>query len=183
MKLSDVPHIARHLLEKYRLLQKGWRFKWDHAKRRAGQCRYSTKTISLSVGYAKLNVDDRPYDVLDTILHEVAHALAGPGTNHGPQWVAQCKLIGAKPERCCDAQVEMPKGRYRANCPTCGKPYYRHRRAKKGRWFYCRKCGREVGVLHFVDTAALAQQPKPLGKLPPTIAQQPYSPPPPEVLP
>jgi hypothetical protein len=54
----------------------------DSAVRRFGTCRYSRKLITLSRQLIELNDQAR---VLDTILHEIAHALAGPKTGHGPE--------------------------------------------------------------------------------------------------
>ncbi len=39
----------------------------------------------------------------DLILHEIAHANAGPGAGHGPIWKAEARRIGCTADRC------MPK--------------------------------------------------------------------------
>ena len=44
----------------------GWRVKLDHARRRAGQCDYNTKVISLSRLYVRNAEKDH---IRDTILH------------------------------------------------------------------------------------------------------------------
>lgn len=80
----------------------GWTFEFDNAKRRAGVCRYRCKVISLSRHYVRLNADNYE-DIRDTILHEIAHAIAGFKAAHGPAWKAVCRRIGAKPERCYDS--------------------------------------------------------------------------------
>lgn len=153
MTLHDVPYIAQHLLEKYGLAQEGWKFEWDHAKRRAGYCRYSAKTISLSRHYVTLNVAERLDDIIDTILHEIAHALAGSEAKHGPKWRAVCEQIGARPERCYrSAVISMPKGRFVATCRGCGKQFRRHKREKVGTWRYCVTCGPDLVRLVYEDT-------------------------------
>ena len=86
MTTDDIPHLAQYLLEKHSLAQLGWTFQWDSAKRRAGACKYSRKTITISRHYVALNLSERPDDVIDTILHEIAHALAGWSAGHGPKW-------------------------------------------------------------------------------------------------
>lgn len=147
MIATDVPHIATYLLEKYGLLQQGWSFAWDNARRRAGACHYGTKRVTLSRHFVALNVADKPEEVMDTILHEVAHALA-PGNHHGDEWKAACVLVGAKPQRCYDSkEVAMPQGKYVATCGGCGNQYRRHKAPK--RRHYCIKCGPTVGLLTF----------------------------------
>ena len=153
MTFDQVPHTARHLLDKHGLTAKGWTFVWDHAKRRAGCCRYGSQTISLSRHYVQLNIVSRPDDVMDTILHEIAHALAGPRTNHGPVWREICCQIGANPQRCLDiSRVELPKGKLVATCGGCGKKFRRHKQVRHyhlGNYRYCTSCGPDRGRLAF----------------------------------
>ena len=73
-------------------------------------CRYGTRTIELSVFLVDRN---GPEEVRDTILHEIAHALVGPGHGHDAVWKRQCIEIGARPVRCGDA--DMPDGKWQAN--------------------------------------------------------------------
>ena len=155
MTTNDIPHVAKHVLDKHGLTQLGWRFEWDHAKRRAGKCSYRTKTISLSLHYVELNVVDRLDDVIDTILHEIAHALAGPGTNHGPKWVEACHVVGAAPVRCYDSNVvSMPNCKYVATCPNCTRKFHRHKRPPASRSIYCAACGPVLGRLEYLSTYA-----------------------------
>lgn len=152
MTPSDVPHIAHHYLQEFGLADRGWTFAWDRARRRAGCCKYYKKTISLSRHYVEMNVYDRPLDVVDTVLHEIAHALT-PGYHHGPAWQAMCLIVGANPKRCYDSStVEMPKGKLVATCGWCGKQFRRHKRLRRGHWAYCTACGPERGRLEFRDT-------------------------------
>ena len=53
----------------------GYRFKFDNAKRRFGQCSYTNKRISLSKPLSSNNLDNF-FQINDTILHEIAHALS-----------------------------------------------------------------------------------------------------------
>ena len=68
-----------------------WRIKLDHARRRAGQCDYNKKEISLSRHYVRYAEMDH---IRDTILHEIAHALVGPHHGHDAVWRQQARAIG-----------------------------------------------------------------------------------------
>jgi predicted SprT family Zn-dependent metalloprotease len=126
----------------------GWEFAFNDNVRRAGFCRHPfggrPGRIELSVHFIELNDPD---EVRDTTLHEIAHALVGPGHGHGRVWRAKCLEVGARPERCCGEGVEMPRGRWRARCPTCSREFDRHRRPKQLTGWHCRTCGPEKGQL------------------------------------
>ena len=132
--------MAQELMARHGL--KGWKFAFNRRKRALGLCRYGTKAIELSVYLVDANTTD---EVRDTILHEIAHALVGPGHAHDALWKAKCAEVGAKPERCGEA--EMPEGRWKATCPTCGLGFSRHRRPKRLRGWSCKTCGPERGKL------------------------------------
>ena len=51
-----------------------WRFRFETATARAGICRYTSRTVALSVSYV-LRAPWR--DIRDTLLHEIAHAIVG----------------------------------------------------------------------------------------------------------
>lgn len=112
-----------------------WRFKFDRSKRRFGACMHSSKTISLSKYLVELNVES---EVIDTILHEIAHALAGPQHGHDDYWKSKCIELGARPERCYDAsKVVQPEKKIKYVCPNGHIRSY-HRMLKKT--YACVKC-------------------------------------------
>lgn len=111
-----------------------------------GLCNYAARRIELSALFVAMN-DEKL--VCDTILHEIAHALAGHRAGHGPRWVAVCHRLGVAPNRTCGSAT-MPRGPIRARCPGCGLEHHRHRRPLRGRTYYCRACGPERGGLLFV---------------------------------
>src|SRR5215210_5656070 len=96
MNLYEASYLAGDLMRQHGLLDAGWTFAFDHARRRFGKCDYTHRQITLSRTLALLNNLD---EVRDTILHEIAHALC-PDAGHGARWRATCRRIGAKPERC-----------------------------------------------------------------------------------
>lgn len=69
MELSGVRLLADRLLNKHELLEKGWRFSFDRAKRRAGSCKFSKKEITLAKAYAE---QEDFKEIKNTILHEIA---------------------------------------------------------------------------------------------------------------
>ena len=115
----------------------GWRFRFDHARRRFGSCRYRQKLITLSRPLTILNPEEQ---VRDTLLHEIAHALT-PGDGHGARWKRKCREIGARPQRCyTDASVLSPPRRpapYQYGCPACDW-WVERRRLMAGGRFVCR---------------------------------------------
>lgn len=96
MNLVKAELLAKRLIAQY--LDSSWTFRFSHAKRWHGQCNYTKKTISLSYTHTSANDEEV---VLDTILHEIAHALT-PGAGHGPIWKTIAKRIG------CTAKVTAP---------------------------------------------------------------------------
>jgi len=133
-------------MKRFRL--EGWRFGFNRRKRSLGLCRYTEQRIELSAHFVAAH--DEPA-IRDVILHEIAHALAGHEAAHGPLWRAIAESIGARPERCGEAQ--MPAGRWQAVCPACRQHYDRIRRPRRRSKYICPKCGPQRGELRFRATA------------------------------
>jgi predicted SprT family Zn-dependent metalloprotease len=138
----DAARLARELLEAHGLSD--WGFAFNGRKRAMGLCHYQRKRIELSRHFVWAN--DEPA-IRQTLLHEIAHALAGPEAGHGPRWRGICRRIGARPERLGSAA--MPAGQWVAVCPACGRRHERHRRPPSGYDYACRQCGHEKGPLRF----------------------------------
>lgn len=145
MKLSDAQALVDWSMARHGLTD--WKFRLDSAKRRAGCCNYTYRTISLSRHYVLLNPVE---SIRDTILHEIAHALVGPGHHHNEVWKAKCVEIGAKPVRCySDATTAMPEPKWLAVCAGCLTEFKRHKRPARNRMVWHGKCGKEKGQLTF----------------------------------
>lgn len=103
MELDVAARMAREVMDDYGLQE--WTLSFDHARRRAGVTKYQEKTISLSKVLIPLYTRNQ---VLDVVLHEVAHALVGPGHNHDSVWKAQAKAIGANPRATLKGTPQPP---------------------------------------------------------------------------
>jgi hypothetical protein len=73
---------------------------------------------------------DHGAQVRDTILHEIAHALAGPRTGHREVWQATAKAIGCSSMRCYGDEVIQPAAKFKGICPGCRKTILRMRRVR-----------------------------------------------------
>ena len=91
-KLQEVAAQARALMDHHGLQE--WSLRFGNARRKLGECRAKEKLIVLSRSHA---LGGAPAEITDTILHEIAHALAGPKAGHGPAWKAIARRLGATP--------------------------------------------------------------------------------------
>lgn len=143
-KLARAEALVREQLARWNLA--GWEFRFNNRKRAMGLCVYPAGGVAGRIELSRHFVEgNEEAEVLDTILHEVAHALAGEGTGHGPRWQEWCLKVGARPVRCGSAN--MPAGKWQAACPACGKLYFWHRKPKYRTGYYCRLCGKDRGLL------------------------------------
>ena len=129
---------AHELMDKYGLRKDGWKLAFDYAKRRNGACERSTKTIYLSKHYIKLNSEEL---IVDTILHEIAHALTPDDRGHGRSWKLKCAEIGAMPMAVKKSMgIKQVEGKWRATCAGCKEVRSRHRQPQRGARYSCPKC-------------------------------------------
>lgn len=115
---------------------RGWTFKWDGARTRGGLCSHSTKTISVSRIVAGLN-DDAWF--IETLRHEVAHAIVGAGHGHDRVWRATLLSLGGNGQRCHDGEVIREAHKIAVVCPVCGFLGTRPRFSKNLNRSVCRK--------------------------------------------
>ena len=114
-RLVEVAREARALMDEHGLHE--WTFRFSAARGRLGECRERERLIRLSRRHA---VNGGPREVRDTILHEIAHALAGAKARHGPAWKAVARRLGATPKARAEegkdarADREAAKARFRA---------------------------------------------------------------------
>jgi len=100
--LDEAKAIAHEVMDEHGLRQDGWRFEWDRATSRFGQCRYNHRAISMS---AVMTVHRTADEVRQTMIHEAAHALT-KGENHNRVWLAKARSMGYTGAR----TRELPEG-------------------------------------------------------------------------
>jgi predicted SprT family Zn-dependent metalloprotease len=99
---------------------------FDRAKRRIGATHFFNcgtqghptwipAKITLSKHYVAGLSDD---EVMDVMLHEIAHALAGKLAGHGPVWKRHAVKVGAQPNRCKSVDVKVEPA-VKAYCLAC----------------------------------------------------------------
>ena len=138
--------MARHDLE-------GWSFQYDDASGRAGVCNFDSQVIGLSLLYC---LGSSGPELEETILHEVAHALAGPQHQHDRVWREIAQSIGCSGERLCSVPAFAPP-RYIVSCPSCGWALRRNvRRAGQ----VCAKCRGGLRVRTYTNRAWQAAAPE-----------------------
>ncbi len=132
MKSEEIITIASDLMAQHDLFSQRWKFRFDNAKSRLGNCSYRRRTISLSKHYAVKITEPEARDIL---LHEIAHALVGRGNGHNHIWKKKAIEIGCNGKRLYHGDVHI-KEKYMGVCPSCGRTIKRHRRKNLS----CGKC-------------------------------------------
>lgn len=141
MKYEEIQNKAESLMLEHGL--DNWTFKWNNRRRSLGVCFYNRKQIQLSRFWIKLVSYEK---IIDTILHEIAHALVGFKHGHNHIWRAKAREIGANPNRCYQhdlEQKEMHKVmnyKYKRYCPNCEIEEYFSRLGRNKKEGACGKC-------------------------------------------
>ena len=140
LSMDDIRRLGEDKIREHALDLYGWRFVWDRkATARAGQCRYGRKEIGLS--WKIFSIEANRQDALNTILHEIAHALT-PGEHHGPKWKRVARDIGCNAARCHTLETPpKPPAKYAG---TCGCGAIHSMRRMPTRQYRCRVCRKIV---------------------------------------
>jgi predicted SprT family Zn-dependent metalloprotease len=150
MLINEASKLALHLMGKYGLREPKWTFRFNRRWRSMGMCFEPTfykngrlrtaGRIELSVHYVILNPK---YEIQDTILHEIAHALVGVRSGHNEAWRSMASKLGARPGRINHSiWVNDPKGLYEASCAKCLRRHRLYRKPKAGK--YTCVCGEKI---------------------------------------
>ena len=103
-----------------------WKFEWEPSRKFLGRCYFAKRLITLSKYYCLFLPEE---ENKDTILHEIAHALTWEQylidqntvhhnlwsnmrkayLGHNLVWELFCKQVGAKPQKCYNGEIQLPK--------------------------------------------------------------------------
>ena len=137
MTLTEVQTLGHRLIQEHAVksgLAHGWRFGFDLAPSRGGICKYKEKLILLSITFC---LKASKAEIVDTLLHEIAHAIVGPRHGHDAVWKAAAARIGCTAERC--HRVKHTPPRWQGRC-GCGKQWERQRLTRRARTGICPTC-------------------------------------------
>jgi len=114
-------------MEWHGLTQRSWTIKYDHSRARAGMCDSRAKVLSFS---RHLIARGSPRDMRETLLHEIAHALAGSQHGHDLTWRSIAQQIGCSGERCHHIELVAPKWIFRCSAGCWQVSRHRRRRIR-----------------------------------------------------
>lgn len=107
MNLEEAMEYANGVLIKEGLY-KTWKIEYNTRLRTVfGRCKTRDKVIQLNPYLVEANIKEH---VVDTILHEIAHALTPKEMKpHGRDWKRVARRLGASTTRCYDKSVVVPE--------------------------------------------------------------------------
>ncbi len=123
--LLEFDKLVKRVYDEFDIDLCNWAFALNNRKRALGLCDYEIKTVFISSHFISTLSDE---EVMDTIIHEIAHA-ATPGAGHGIKWKKMCKALGGRPERVSSVNVKTPEPKYVASIESKVVGTY-HRRPK-----------------------------------------------------
>mgnify|MGYP000882784653 FL=1 len=125
LDLDQIWKTARTLMDRWSL--EDWGLYLSAHRSNYGSCYHHRKTIALS---AVILPTVEPSEVIDTILHEIAHALVGSGVqDHGIEWKRMAVKVGATPRAQGPTWVD-PEPKWLGLCRH-GKSHKRERLTKR----------------------------------------------------
>jgi RimJ/RimL family protein N-acetyltransferase/predicted SprT family Zn-dependent metalloprotease len=130
-----------------------WQFGFDSAKRRAGLCNYTSKTITISRYLADIHTID---ETMQVVLHEVAHAMCGKKAGHTKTWLNTAKSIGYRAEKFTGKEIAEETATWIGTCRG-GHTHYRYR--QPSRPLSCALCGKgfsRANLIHWQHRDQLA---------------------------
>ena len=140
MSKAEATALLQRAYDKHQLHD--WTVGFDSARRMAGRCWYNKRMITLSTYVMARRT---PEETFNTILHELAHALAWVAyreNGHGPMWRKIHIALGGDGKRCfefkdndapwlgdCECGEATDVAKYKA--PGAGRRYYFRHNGRK----------------------------------------------------
>ncbi len=140
---TRVKAMANELFQAHGLIR--YSFGFDRAVRRAGQCDYQARRITLSKHFVVTSSIEQVQQVL---LHEIAHALAGQQAGHGKIWKQKATEIGYRHEKLDGKEVAKNSAKYVGLCPGSHEHY---RMRKPTRALSCKLCSPRFSANHLIS--------------------------------
>lgn len=150
---SRVEALVHHFCAEQGLTR--YSIEFSRTKSILGQCRYKTPVFNWDGSYnaERSSVLFRFSTIwmehasleesMDTILHEIAHAIAGPRARHGAEWKAVARSLGCSTKATSNAKIPAEKKeeihKWKGTCPN-GHTTFADRLTRKGRTKSCAKC-------------------------------------------
>lgn len=142
MNLIELKRNALDLMNQHGLTDAGWVLDFNNNKSRAGVCFHMEKRIALSIPLMK-HFDEG--EAMNTVTHEIAHAIVGPGNGHNYIWRQMHIRLGGNGSRTwsnASGALEATS-KWRCECRVTRKVLgYRNRLTARMRYASC-VCHRE----------------------------------------
>lgn len=107
---------------------KEWTFGYNRSKTSHGYCYYGKRMITLSKHLTLLN-DEK--EVMNTILHEIAHAILPSTFHHNKIWKSLFIYLGGDGNVLASKDAKELVGKYVYYCVKCGAEYHLFRKSNK----------------------------------------------------
>lgn len=92
----------------------------NRTTRALGLCRYRNGVpFEIVLSYNAFKHDANASEFRDTVLHEIAHAIAGRKVGHGWAWKLVATQVGARPQRCTMNIAVSPVQHVAIACYVC----------------------------------------------------------------
>lgn len=156
MQINEALTMTQSLLEFHKLTS--YIIRTNRSKSNAGTCRYIKNydhedvskrvgIITLSTAYIEAGTRE---SVMETILHEIAHALAGPSAGHGPEWKKIALSIGSNGSVKVRKTDPKPDFLWQGVC-AAGHKINRHRLRSDNIKSSCPDCCSEYSPVHLFN--------------------------------
>lgn len=129
-KLEAVTSRAKELLNEHEL--DGWGVTFNYSRDTVAVASHKNKTIS----YSKYFVVSAGKEEFDGVtLHEITHALLGPGKGHNYEFRKLCRKI-SRTDKYARASIPTHIRKYTLTCDTCGYSGTHNKKIQ----VYCKRC-------------------------------------------